>query len=215
MTAPWLKHYPAGVPPTIDPDQYGSLVQLLDESFKKHRNLPAYYFMGKAMTFGQVDDASRAFAGYLQSLGLAKGDRVAVMMPNVFQYPIAVAGILRAGMTLVNVNPLYTPRELEHQLKDSGAKAIVIIENFAATLQACIDAVPTKHVVLGTSVARHDLSGLDAPLRSHGGVSEQAVPLLFNRRVTGLQAKRLRNFDILDVALNHLETRAAATAAAD
>jgi long-chain acyl-CoA synthetase len=148
MTAPWLKHYPAGVPHTIDPDQYGSLVQLLDESFKKYRELPAYYFMGKAMSFGQVDDASRAFAGYLQSLGLAKGDRVAVMMPNVFQYPIAVAGILRAGMTLVNVNPLYTPRELEHQLKDSGAKAIVIIENFAATLQACIDAVPTKHVVL-------------------------------------------------------------------
>jgi len=148
MTAPWLKHYPAGVPHTIDPDQYGSLVQLLDESFKKYRELPAYYFMGKAMTFGQVDDASRAFAGYLQSLGLVKGDRVAVMMPNVFQYPIAVAGILRAGMTLVNVNPLYTPRELEHQLKDSGAKAIVIIENFAATLQACIDAVPTKHVVL-------------------------------------------------------------------
>ncbi|MGA0611449.1 long-chain-fatty-acid--CoA ligase [Caldimonas sp. KR1-144] len=148
MNAPWLKHYPAGVPPTIDPDQYGSLVQLLDESFKKYRERPAYYFMGKAMTFGQVDDASRAFAGYLQSLGLAKGDRVAVMMPNVFQYPIAVAGILRAGMTLVNVNPLYTPRELEHQLKDSGAKAIVIIENFAATLQACIDVVPTKHIVL-------------------------------------------------------------------
>lgn len=148
MTAPWLKHYPAGVPHTIDPDQYGSLVQLLDESFKKYRERPAYYFMGKAMNFGQVDDASRAFAGYLQSLGLVKGDRVAVMMPNVFQYPIAVAGILRAGMTLVNVNPLYTPRELEHQLKDSGAKAIVIIENFAATLEACIDAVPTKHVVL-------------------------------------------------------------------
>ena len=150
MEASWFKHYPAGVPRTIDPDQYASLVQLLDESFKKFKDRPAYHFMGKVLSFGEVDALSAAFAAYLQSQGLVKGDRVAVMMPNVPQYPVAVAGILRAGLTLVNVNPLYTPRELEHQLKDSGAKAIVIIENFASTLQAVMAAVPTKKVVLAS-----------------------------------------------------------------
>jgi long-chain acyl-CoA synthetase len=148
MDKVWLKHYPAGVPATVKTDVYASLIALLEESFKKHRDLPAYKFMGKTITFGQVDDLSRAFAAYLQSLGLARGDRVAIMMPNVPQYPVAVAGILRAGYVVVNVNPLYTPRELEHQLKDSGAKAIVIVENFAVTLQQVIDAVPTKRVVL-------------------------------------------------------------------
>jgi long-chain acyl-CoA synthetase len=123
----WLKHYPAGVPATINVDQYPSLVALMEESFKKYRDLPAYKFMGKTMTFAQVDEASRAFAAYLQSLGLVRGDRVALMMPNVPQYPVAIAAVLRAGLVVVNVNPLYTPRELEHQLKDSGAKAIVVI----------------------------------------------------------------------------------------
>ncbi|MCW7538880.1 long-chain-fatty-acid--CoA ligase [Aquabacterium sp. A7-Y] len=150
MNKVWLEHYPEGVPHEIDPDQYSSLVGLLEESFQKHRDLPAYKFMGKTVTFGQVDDLSRAFAAYLQSSGLAKGDRVAIMMPNVPQYPIAVAGILRAGMVVVNVNPLYTPRELEHQLKDSGAKAIVLIENFAKTLQECQANTPTRQVVLAS-----------------------------------------------------------------
>ncbi len=145
---PWLSAYPAGVPAEIDASQYRSLVQLMEESFRKHAGRPAYSFMGKEVTFGETDSLSQAFAAYLQSLGLAKGDRVAIMMPNVPQYPVAVAGILRAGMVVVNVNPLYTPRELEHQLKDSGAKAIVIIENFANTLQQCISATPVKHVVL-------------------------------------------------------------------
>jgi long-chain acyl-CoA synthetase len=144
----WLKHYPAGVPAEVKVDVYPSLIALLEESFRKHRDLPAYKFMGKTISFGQVDDISRAFAAYLQSLGLARGDRVAIMMPNVPQYPVAVAAILRAGYVVVNVNPLYTPRELEHQLKDSGAKAIVIVENFAGTLQQVIDAVPTKKIVL-------------------------------------------------------------------
>ena len=157
MDPTWLKHYPQGVPHTIDPDQYASLVALLDESFHKYKDRPAYHFMGKSLRFGEVDDLSRAFAAYLQSQGLVKGDRVAVMMPNVPQYPVVVAGILRAGLVLVNVNPLYTPRELEHQLKDSGAKLIVIIENFAATLQACHDAVPSKKVVLASM---GDLLGL-------------------------------------------------------
>jgi len=148
MEKTWLKQYPAGVPEHINVDQYTSLTALLDESFKKYADLPAYKFMGKTFTFRQVDEASRTFAAYLQTLGLEKGDRVAIMMPNVPQYPIAVAGVLRAGMVVVNVNPLYTPRELEHQLKDSGSKAILILENFAATLQACAAAVPTKKIIL-------------------------------------------------------------------
>jgi long-chain acyl-CoA synthetase len=144
----WLKQYPAGVPAEVKTDVFPSLVALLEESFRAYKGRDAYRFMGRSFTFDVVDDLSRAFAAYLQGLGLARGDRVAVMLPNVPQYPVAVAGILRAGMVVVNVNPLYTPRELEHQLKDSGAKAIVILENFACTLQQVADAVPTKHVVL-------------------------------------------------------------------
>jgi len=145
---PWLSAYPDGVPADIDPTQYASLVELMEESFGKFADRCAYSFLGKDTTFGQTDTQSRALAAYLQGLGLAKGDRVAIMMPNVPQYPVAVAAILRAGFVVVNVNPLYTPRELEHQLRDSGAKAIVIIENFAATLQQCIAKTPVKHVVL-------------------------------------------------------------------
>ena len=148
MEKTWLKQYPAGVPANIDVAQYGSLVGLLDESFKKYGSRMAYKFMGKAITFAQVDEASRALAAYLQAQGLDKGDRVAVMMPNVPQYPVAVAAILRAGYVVVNVNPLYTPRELEHQLKDSGAKIIIMIENFATTLQTVLPNVPTKKIIL-------------------------------------------------------------------
>jgi long-chain acyl-CoA synthetase len=144
----WLKSYPEGVPADIDPSQYSSMVQMFDESFTKFADRTAYSFLGKDMSYKQVDSLSEAFGAYLQGLGLVKGDRVAVMMPNVLQYPVAVAAILRAGLTLVNINPLYTPRELEHQLKDSGSKAIVILENFAATLEKCLAATPIKHVVL-------------------------------------------------------------------
>jgi len=153
----WLQHYPAGVPAEVATDAYPSLVALLDESFKKHRELSAYRFMGRSISFGEVDEQSRALAAYLQSLGLVRGDRVALMMPNVPQYPVAVAAVLRAGFVVVNVNPLYTPRELEHQLKDSGAKAIVVIENFAHVLEKVFDAVPTKQVIL---VAMGDMLGL-------------------------------------------------------
>ena len=146
----WLKHYPEGVPADIDASQYPSLVALMDESFKKFADRTAYSFMGKDVSYAETDAQSRATAGYLQSLGLARGDRVAIMMPNVPQYPATVAGILRAGYVVVNVNPLYTARELEHQLKDSGAKAIVIIENFGATLQKCIANTAVKHVVLAS-----------------------------------------------------------------
>jgi long-chain acyl-CoA synthetase len=144
----WLDSYPAGIPADIDTGRYASVVDMMEESFQKFANLPAFSFMGKELTYKQVDELSQTFGAYLQTLGLSKGDRVAVMMPNVMQYPIAVAGIMRAGYTLVNVNPLYTARELEHQLKDSGAKVIVVLENFAATLQKCITSTPVKHVVL-------------------------------------------------------------------
>ena len=147
---PWLSSYPQGVPADIDASHYPSLVALMEESFTKYADRTAYSFMGKDISYGETDRQSKSFAGYLQGLGLAKGDRVAVMMPNCPQYPIAVAGILRAGLILVNVNPLYTPRELEHQLKDSGAKAIVIMENFGTTLQQCIASTPVKHIVLAS-----------------------------------------------------------------
>jgi long-chain acyl-CoA synthetase len=145
---PWLAAYPPGVPADINPDSFASLGQLVEDSLRQHAAHTAYAFMGKDFSFAQIDQASRAFAAYLQSLGLAPGDRVAMMMPNVPQYPVAVLGAIRAGLVVVNVNPLYTPRELEHQLKDAGAKAIVIIENFAITLQKCLANTPVKHVVL-------------------------------------------------------------------
>ncbi len=144
----WLKSYPQGVPADLPDFPYNSLVALMEESFRQYAQRPAYSFMGKEVTFGETDRLSRAFAAYLQGLGLTQGDRVAIMMPNVPQYPVVVAAILRAGYVVVNVNPLYTARELEHQLKDSGSKAIVIIENFAHTLEKCIAATPVKHVVL-------------------------------------------------------------------
>ena len=153
----WLKQYPAGVPAEVKTDVYPSLVALLDESFRTHAARAAYKFMGASFSFGAIDDASRALAAWLQSTGLQRGDRVAIMMPNVPQYPVAVAAVLRAGLVVVNVNPLYTPRELEHQLKDSGAKAIIILENFAATLAQVIDQVPTKTVLLA---AMGDMLGL-------------------------------------------------------
>jgi long-chain acyl-CoA synthetase len=154
---PWLGAYPEGVPADIDVNQYRSLVHLMDESFQRYADRPAYSFLGKSFSYAQVESQSRQLGAYFQSLGLAPGDRIAIMMPNVPQYPIAVAAILRAGFVVVNVNPLYTARELQHQLRDSGAKAIVIIENFAHTLQQCITDTPVQHVVLA---AMGDLLGL-------------------------------------------------------
>lgn len=145
---PWLDAYPPSVPTDIDEAQYSSLVGLMEESFERHGARAAYSYMGSTLSFAALDRQSRALGAYLQGLGLAKGDRVALMMPNVPQYPVAVAAVLRAGLVVVNVNPLYTARELEHQLRDSGAKAIVIIENFAATLQKCLAATPVRHIVL-------------------------------------------------------------------
>ncbi|WP_136418778.1 long-chain fatty acid--CoA ligase [Herbaspirillum sp. ST 5-3] len=146
----WLKSYPKGVPTDIDCSQYRSLVHLLEESFRKFASRKAYVCMDKFLTYAEVDQMSKQLGAWLQSRGLQKGARVAIMMPNVLQYPIAIAGILRAGYTVVNVNPLYTPRELEHQLNDSGAEAIIILENFATTLEQIIGKTKVKHVVVGS-----------------------------------------------------------------
>ena len=145
---PWLSAYPEGVPAEVNVNAYSSLLALMQDSFQQFGDRPAFHFMGRALTYQQLDRLSQVFGAYLQSLGLARGDRVAIMLPNVLQYPIAVAAVLRAGFVVVNVNPLYTPRELEFQLRDSDAKAIVILENFAATLQACIGKTSVQHVVL-------------------------------------------------------------------
>jgi long-chain acyl-CoA synthetase len=145
-----LKSYPDNVPAEIDPDQYRSLVQLLEESFKKFADRNAYVCMDKFITYGELDQYSRQAAAWLQSRGMKKGARVAIMMPNVLQYPIAIAAILRAGYTVVNVNPLYTPRELEHQLIDSGSEAIIVLENFATTLEQVLGKTPVKHIVVAS-----------------------------------------------------------------
>ncbi len=146
----WLKHYPAGVPADIDVTQYSSLVELLEESFRKFADRKAFICMDKAVTYRELDEMSTALGAYLQSKGLQKGARVALMMPNVLQYPIATAAVLRAGFAVVNVNPLYTPRELEHQLKDSGAEAIIVLENFATTVQKVLPNTAVKQVIVGS-----------------------------------------------------------------
>jgi long-chain acyl-CoA synthetase len=144
----WLRHYPSGVPAEIDPSRYASVVAMFEESFQAHRSQDAFICMGKAITYDTLDRDSLAFAAWLQSKGLQRGARVAIMLPNILQNPIAMVGTLRAGMTVVNVNPLYTPRELEFQLKDSGAEVIVVLENFAHTLQKAIAGTAVKHVVV-------------------------------------------------------------------
>jgi long-chain acyl-CoA synthetase len=148
---PWLRNYPKGVPANIDPDAYASLVELFDESFEKFRKKPAFSCMGKELTYDQIDRMSRNFGAYLHSRGLEPGDKIAIMMPNLLQYPIALFGALRAGMVVVNTNPMYTPREMLHQFSDSGAKAIVIVENFAANLQKIMADTRIKTVIV-TSV---------------------------------------------------------------
>ena len=147
---PWLKNYPADVPHEIDVSQYPSLIELLEESFRKHAKSPVTVCMEEWMTYGQLDDLSATVGAWLQSQGLPPGARVALMMPNVPQFLVSMAAILRAGYTCVNVNPLYTPRELAHQLRDSGAEAIIILENFASTLEEVIGQTQVRHVVLAS-----------------------------------------------------------------
>ena len=145
---PWLEHYPAGVPEQIDASQYASVPAVLEEAFASFRDRPAFANFGRRLNYGQIDEMSRQFAGYLTGvLKLGKGDRVAIMLPNVLQYPIALFGALRAGLVVVNTNPMYTARELKHQLEDSGAKAIVVLDNFAATLQQVVAKTDVQHIV--------------------------------------------------------------------
>ena len=148
----WFAEYQkTGIPETVElPQENSSLVDIFERNFQKFGSRDAFIFMDKTITFDQLEEASRKFATYLQSLGLAKGSRVAVMMPNVLQYPVVALGVFRAGLVLVNVNPLYTARELEHQLNDSGAEALVIVENFASVYQAIIGKTPVKHVVIAS-----------------------------------------------------------------
>ncbi|MBA5639166.1 long-chain-fatty-acid--CoA ligase [Duganella sp. LX20W] len=146
----WLKSYPPGVPADIDPDRYRSLVQLLEEAFHKYADRNAYVCMDKFLTYAELDALSKRLGAWLQSRGMKPGARVAVMLPNVLQYPIAVAAILRAGYTVVNVNPLYTPRELEHQLNDSGSEAIIVLENFANTLEQVLSKTRVKHIIVAS-----------------------------------------------------------------
>jgi long-chain acyl-CoA synthetase len=146
----WLKQYPAGVPADVDANQYASLVDLLEESFAKFADRRAFICMDKSISYRDLDQMSAALAAYLQSKGLSKGARIAIMLPNVLQYPVATAAVLRAGYAVVNVNPLYTPRELEHQLKDSGAEMIVVLENFAHTVEQVIAKSPVKHVIVAS-----------------------------------------------------------------
>ena len=145
-----MKSYPAGIPAEIDVNEYASLREVLEESCAKFGSRPAYSCMGRTITFADLDKLSAAFGAFLQGRGLTKGTRVALMMPNVLQYPVCLFGILRAGCTVVNVNPLYTPRELEHQLTDSGAEMIVVVENFAHTLAEVISKTQVKHVIVTT-----------------------------------------------------------------
>jgi len=144
----WLKSYPPGVPADIDPSEFKSLVDVFDRSVQQFADRPAFHSMGRTISYAELERLSRAFGAWLQSRGLAKGARVAIMLPNCLQYPVAMFGTLRAGCTVVNVNPLYTARELEHQLRDSGAEAIVILENFAAVLQQVRPRTALKHVVV-------------------------------------------------------------------
>ncbi|MBD8567330.1 long-chain-fatty-acid--CoA ligase [Oxalobacteraceae sp. CFBP 8763] len=146
----WLTSYETGVPAEIDATQYRSLAHLLEEAFRKYADRKAYACMGKSITFSELDTMSQSMAAWLQAKGLKPGARVALMMPNVLQYPVALAAVLRAGYVVVNVNPLYTPRELQHQLTDSGAEAIVVLENFAHTLEQVLGQTQVKHVILAT-----------------------------------------------------------------
>ncbi|MBS1153317.1 MAG: fadD1, partial [Myxococcaceae bacterium] len=148
MNKIWLEHYPVGVPVEIDPDRFSSLVEMLSDTTRRFADRPAFHNLGHSISYAELDRLSGAFAAFLQGLpGLGRGSRIAIMSPNLLQYPVALFGILRAGMTVVNVNPQYTPRELEHQLKDSGARAIVILENFASVLQQVLGQTSVRHVI--------------------------------------------------------------------
>src|SRR3954454_18613448 len=193
----WLKQYPAGVPADIDLTQYSSLVELLEESFQKFSDRKAFICMDKSISYRELDELSSALGAWLQSKGLAKGARVALMMPNVLQYPVATAAVLRGGAAVVNVNPLYTPRELAHQLKDSGAEAIIVLENFATTVQQVIAKTSVKHVVIASMGDMLGLKGMIVNLvvrRVKKMVPAYSIPgaVAFNDAVTAGRNMRFK-----------------------
>ena len=148
LNRPWLAHYPQGVPAQIDVEEFPSVVSVLENAIEKFRDRPAFRNFGKTLTYGDIDRLSAQFAAYLLGeLKLKKGDRVAIMMPNCLQYPIATFGVLRAGLTVVNTNPMYTPRELKHQLEDSGAKVVFVLDNFGKTVQEIVAGTQVQQVV--------------------------------------------------------------------
>ena len=147
MNKPWLDSYPEGVPAEIDPGEYSSILDIFDQSCKQFADRTAYINFDRKMSYAELDRLSRDFAAWLQSQGVQQGDRIALMMPNILQYPVALFGAMRAGMVIVNTNPMYTARELRHQLQDSGAVAIVVVENFAHVLEKVRDDVPVKHII--------------------------------------------------------------------
>src|SRR3954471_161942 len=146
----WLESYETGVPAEVDCTQYRSLTHLLEEAFRKYADRKAYVCMDRSITYGELDELSQQMGAWLQDKGLKPGARVAIMLPNVLQYPVAMAAVLRAGYTIVNVNPLYTPRELQHQLVDSGSEAIIVLENFATTVEQVLAQTQIKHVIVAT-----------------------------------------------------------------
>ena len=180
---PWLSSYPAGVPASIDVDRYPSIVAVLEESFQRFGDRPAFSNFGRCISYAELDTLSRQFAGYLTGvLKLGKGERIAIMLPNVLQYPIVLFGALRAGLIVVNTNPLYTARELKHQLEDAGARAIVVLDNFAATLQQVIAETPVEHIVT-TGIG--DLLGLKGALMNFAlrHVKKMVPPFVLPRAV--------------------------------
>ena len=160
MERPWLKQYPAGIPANINPDEYSRLIDMIDETFKKYPTRPAFTCMGKTFTYAEIDEMSRNFGAYLHSRGLEPGDKIALMSPNLLQYPIALFGALRAGLVIVNTNPLYTPREMKHQFVDSDAKAILICENFAANFEQIVADTQIKTVIVTSIGEMLGLKGL-------------------------------------------------------
>src|SRR3546814_5815248 len=164
---PWLAQYPAGIPAQIDADEFSSIPAVLEGSIRKFRDRPAFTNIGRTLTYAQIDELSRQFAAYLLGeLKLKKGDRVAIMMPNCLQYPIATFGILRAGLTVVNVNPMYTPRELRHQLVDSGASVVLVLDNFAFTVQQALEGSAVTQVITPGLTSEEHTSEIQSLMRT-------------------------------------------------
>ena len=194
---PWFSKYPAGIPHEIGPLEYQSLVELFEVSSKKFKDRIAFENMGEQLSFNEINRLSTSFAAFLQKeLGLKKGDRIAIQMPNLLQFPIAFIGALKAGLIVVNTNPLYTPREMEHQFKDAGILAIVILDNFAANLQAILEKIPAKHIII-TRIG--DMMGPVKGAITNFVVKSFDVQGQLISEVTGQKARHFPDTDVLEI----------------